>query len=203
MNNYSVYGQHSTDVPISSWSVRNLKNTVSCQTENPQNIFQILFEKWPHSRSFRGTNEQKVQWVAEDDWIFDTHFDVDPMTLEYKHISLYFESLDTYGEAFLNGTKIGSFENMFMDNNLPIKKLLKAKNNHLKFLFYSAKKKALASQKAYGIKLPGEERVFIRKPQYHFGRKILSGQLPNRRSFFGYITFLVPRPSHLYPFCAY
>ena len=169
MNNYSVFGQQSPVVSTSSWSIRNLKNSVSCQTENPQNIFQILFENGLIPDPFVGTNEQKVQWVAEDDWIFDTHFDVDPATLYYKHISIYFESLDTYGEVFLNGTKIGTFENMFLDNNFAIKKLLQAKNNHLKILFYSAKKKALALQKAYGIKLPGEERVFIRKPQYHFG----------------------------------
>ncbi|MCX6168239.1 MAG: hypothetical protein NTX65_02790 [Ignavibacteriales bacterium] len=62
-----------------------------------------------------GLNEQKLQWIGEKDWTYQTTFDVQQEILKRKNIELVFKGLDTYAEVYLNKTKILSANNMFRE----------------------------------------------------------------------------------------
>jgi len=118
---------------------------------------------------FYGENEQKVRWVEDQTWVYETSFDLSSAVLTNEHQELVFEGLDTYAKVYLNEQVILEADNMFRTWKIPVKHLLKAKNNQLRIVFEPvvAKARALAAQLPYT--LPGEEKVFVRKAQYQFG----------------------------------
>lgn len=82
-----------------------------------------------------GTNEQKLQWIGEKDWSYQTTFDVDNEILKKKNVEMIFKGLDTYAEVFLNDQKILSADNMFREWKVDCKNLLKPKDNLLRINF--------------------------------------------------------------------
>lgn len=116
-------------------------------------------------------NENRLQWVSEQDWVYKTTFDLTGNFDSDTPINLVFEGVDTIAEAWLNAKLIGNFQNMFRTYEFEISKLLKTQNNLLEIRFYSPTKYAKGQEKKYG-KLQVElnsERVYIRKAQYSFG----------------------------------
>lgn len=118
---------------------------------------------------FYGVNEQLVQWVEDEDWEYRTLFELKSSFLKSDFITLNFEGLDTYADVYLNDSLIVSADNMFIGYSFNAKRLLKKGSNKLYIHFYSPVAKAKQLQALYGVTLPGEERVFIRKAQYQFG----------------------------------
>lgn len=118
---------------------------------------------------FIGDNEKAVQWVAEKEWQYSLTFDA-PLTILWNYrADLVFEGLDTYAEVWLNGTKILSANNQFREWRCDVKQLLTHKGNKLLVIFPPMKPIEDSLQKAYGLQLPGENRVFTRKGQWQYG----------------------------------
>ena len=114
-------------------------------------------------------NELKLKWVADQDWIYQNEFDFEENPNE--DIFLVFDGLDTIADVYLNGSKLGSTENMFIKYKFNITGKLKKGGNVLNIIFHSPVKYAKSVERKYG-KLPVEpssERVYIRKAQYSFG----------------------------------
>ncbi|MEP6676528.1 MAG: glycoside hydrolase family 2 protein [Ferruginibacter sp.] len=115
-------------------------------------------------------NENKLQWVDKTDWDYKKNFNVDSFTFSKKNIELVFDGLDTYADVFLNGKLILQAENMFRQYIVPVKLLLKKNNNELFIHFSSAKNKVDSIAKSrLPLVLPDNNRVYVRKAQYHFG----------------------------------
>ncbi len=111
----------------------------------------------------------KLKWVAEQDWIYQNEFDFEENPNE--DIFLVFDGLDTIADVYLNGSKLGSTENMFIKYKFNITGKLKKGSNVLNIIFHSPVKYAKSVERKYG-KLPVEpssERVYVRKAQYSFG----------------------------------
>lgn len=120
---------------------------------------------------FYNDNEKKLSWVCETDWTYQTSFDKPDTFLEDLPVNLVFEGLDTIAEIYLNGSKIGKCENMFLKYEFEVSSKLKAQNNILEVRFQAPSRYAKKLEKKYG-KLPvalDSERVYIRKAQYSFG----------------------------------
>lgn len=118
---------------------------------------------------FFGTNENQLQWIEDNEWNYELHFDCTRSMRKEEHIELQFDGLDTYCSVYLNGGLLFTGEDMFLSYTVDVKKLVKA-HNTLLVHFYTAQKlidrnKALSAIKEY----PGGDRVFIRKAQYQFG----------------------------------
>ncbi len=78
-------------------------------------------------------DNKKYQYLENEFVTYYTYFDAEinvPCTL-------VFEGLDTYAEVFLNGTKIGSCEDMFIPYEFDVTNLLKEKDNKLSVEFRS------------------------------------------------------------------
>ncbi|SDZ95895.1 beta-mannosidase [Porphyromonadaceae bacterium KH3R12] len=125
---------------------------------------------------FYGTNEEKVQWVEDENWDFRKTFTVTANQLKYDDAQLFFEGLDTHADVFLNGSRILRSENMFMGYKVPVKQLLKEGENHLYIRFYSPVQLMMPARETFGYDYPAgndhrKEKLSIynRKAPYHFG----------------------------------
>jgi beta-mannosidase len=118
---------------------------------------------------FYGVNEEKVKWIENETWEYQTHFVITSRELSSKIIELQLEGLDTYADVLLNGKNILTANNMFRTWNIPVKSHLKPGNNHLKIIFKPAKKEGAKIAQSLPYKMPEGERVFTRKAQYHYG----------------------------------
>jgi len=128
--------------------------------------------------------ERSCRWVDEADWTYRTTFTVDAERLaargEFGRHFLHFHGLDTVARVILNGSLIGTAENMFVPHRFDVTEALVAGQNELRVEFTSALKLGQARAEAYlGDGAPGDRgkqgyfnfgpRAFVRKAQYMFG----------------------------------
>ncbi|MBV9147290.1 MAG: glycoside hydrolase family 2 protein [Acidobacteria bacterium] len=86
---------------------------------------------------FYRDNEKRLQWIGQEDWQYQTSFDVPAATLSRKHVELLFQGLDTYATVFLNGQGVLRADNMFRIWRVDAKPYLKAGSNTLLVVFRS------------------------------------------------------------------
>jgi beta-mannosidase len=120
---------------------------------------------------FYRDNENKVQWVENEDWEYRTRFTVDSRLLQKENMEFVFKGLDTYAKVYLNGKLLLETDNMFREWKVEIKafSFLKPGENTLLIHFLSPVKSALPLWQALGYELPGGPKVMTRKPGYHYG----------------------------------
>ena len=125
---------------------------------------------------YYGTNEEKIQWVEDENWDFKKKFTVSAEQLQYDDAILTFEGLDTHADVFLNGSKILHSQNMFIAYTHSVKKLLKAGENNLYIRFYSPIEQMMPARITNGFDYLADNdhrdeklSVFSRKAPYHFG----------------------------------
>ncbi|MEI6122930.1 MAG: glycoside hydrolase family 2 protein [Bacteroidota bacterium] len=116
-----------------------------------------------------GCNEISLLWIETINWEYKCNFFVDEKTLNNQHIDLVAEGLDTYATVYVNNQLVISADNMFREWTADCKKYLKVGNNQVRIIFESAVAKGKEQAKKLPYTLPGDEKVFVRKAQYHFG----------------------------------
>lgn len=115
---------------------------------------------------FYASNEKSVQWVETKNWEYKTTFDFD---MSYEQADLVFEGLDTYADIFVNGQKMGSVSNMFVQHRILLKRsMLHARENVLRVLFYATAGKENEQKRNYGAAMPGAY-AYTRKAAYEYG----------------------------------
>ena len=131
---------------------------------------------------FYRLNERSVQWVDKEDWMYETHFDLDDDTFSRENIHLHFMGLDTYVHVYLHGESILEGDNMFREWKVDIKDKVKRKDNKLEVLFPSPIKEDIPKWDALPFQYPtGPDQsqqggifnktvsTFARKAGYHYG----------------------------------
>lgn len=82
-------------------------------------------------------NERECQWVGEQDWIYERHFDLSDDLLANDNIELVCEGLDTLCDVTLNGAEVASTDNMFRRYSWDVKRFARAGHNLLRLRFRS------------------------------------------------------------------
>src|SRR5437879_5598681 len=120
---------------------------------------------------FYRLNESAVQWIESQQWLYRRDFVVPMDVLAAREIELVCEGLDTYATISLNGRRIGSAANMFIEHRFEIRKYLRRGKNRLQILFDSPAVRSKRLEKKHGLLevSHGSERVYVRKAQYSFG----------------------------------
>jgi beta-mannosidase len=118
---------------------------------------------------FFGCNEQDLQWIGRNDWVYKTAFQLKEEDFGAENISLVFEGLDTYADVYLNNQKVLEAKNMFRTWEIPCNENLRPGENNLEIRFQSAENRFLKDSAAHPYPLPGGRWVFARKAAYHFG----------------------------------
>ncbi len=120
---------------------------------------------------FLGMNEKEVAWVEKNDWWYRKEFEVSEALLRTNQFLLRFDGLDTFATIWLNGTRLGTTDNMFIPWEFPAKKLLLPGKNVLAVKL-SSPSVALERLEQTNGKLAAAyytPRVYGRKAQYSFG----------------------------------
>ncbi|MBR7132248.1 MAG: hypothetical protein IKD04_01805 [Clostridia bacterium] len=81
-------------------------------------------------------NNRQYTWIEDSDFTYSCRFDAEAADFA----QLVFEGLDTYCDVFLNGEKVGSADDMFIEYRFDVGGKLKHKDNLLELKFRSAVK---------------------------------------------------------------
>lgn len=125
---------------------------------------------------FYGINEQKIQWVENEDWEYKTSFILSEDQLKRDGAQLILEGLDTYADVYLNGSLLLKADNMFVGYTLPVKPILRQGENLLHIYFHSPIRQTLPQYESNGFNYPADNdhhekhlSVFTRKAPYSYG----------------------------------
>ena len=142
----------------------------------PGTVHQDLISHNKLPNPFYGMNEQKVQWVENEDWVYKTTFNVTDEQLSRDAALLILEGLDTYADIYLNGSLLERTDNMFVGYTLPVKEVLRKGENHLQILFHSPVKQTLPQWETNGFDYPADNdhsdkrvSIYSRKAPYSYG----------------------------------
>lgn len=117
---------------------------------------------------FDGCNEDSLQWIGNEQWVYKSKFVVDPDVLYSHNVFLVFEGLVTYADVLLNDNYHLRTENMFRRYEWDVTDKLKKDTNFIEVIFYPADTINQYKASRYYAALP-DERAFSRKAPYHFG----------------------------------
>lgn len=137
--------------------------------EIPSSVHTALLAHKMIEDPYYRDNEEKVQWIEQEDWEYQTTFNVDAATLAKKHVEMQFNGLDTYAHIYLNDSLVLETDNMFREWKVDVKQHLKPTGNRLHIYFESPLKKTKTEWEALGYELPGGQRTMTRKAQFHYG----------------------------------
>lgn len=156
---FSMYGSH-------EWLTAEVPGTVH------QDL--LAHDKLPNP--FYGMNEEKIQWVEKEDWLYRTSFVLSEEEMSAEGTFLVFEGLDTYADVFLNGALLLQADNMFVGYRVPVKSVLKKGENKLVICFRSPIREAMPQWESNGFDYPADNdhfpqklSVFTRKAPYSYG----------------------------------
>lgn len=152
-----------------SWEFRQAHTADWKAVKVPASVHTALMQSGQIEDPFYRDNEEKLQWIENEDWEFQAEFTADVEVLAHKHIEMTFRGLDTYVQVYLNDSLILEGDNMFRSWTIDVKPYLRPGANMLHFYFESPTKKAEIAWKELGYELPGGIRTMSRKAQFHYG----------------------------------
>ncbi len=150
------------------WSLSNSDSSIILKNVSPVDVHLALLEAGIIPDPFHRDHEKKLQWIGQQDWKFETGFNVNNSFFNHEHIELVFEGLDTYAKVVINDSVVLLADNMFRSWRLEVGDVLNRKNNRLSIQFNSPLKENKKKQEKVSCKLP-DERGFTRKAAYQFG----------------------------------
>lgn len=158
------------------WILRREADGSECPCTIPGDNVYALYRSGQIPDPYRKQNELAVQWIGKEDWRFIKEFQIDETFLSEGEIRLNLGTIDTLAEIYLNGTHIGSSENMFLPCRLDAGASLKTGRNRLEVLIRSAEQEALRRRAQLSYPVPhaifpvqSPGRNLIRKAQCHAG----------------------------------
>ena len=160
----------------SDWTFCQVRDTLWSDAKVPGTIHQDLLNHNRIPNPFYGMNEEAVQWVENEDWMYLTSFVVTEEQLNRDAAVLELDGLDTYADVFLNGALILRSDNMFVGHKVPVKSVLRKGENRLLIRFRSAVKEALPQWETNGFDYPADNdhsskrvSIYTRKAPYSYG----------------------------------
>lgn len=152
-------------------------DTISYPTTLPATVQKTLEEQGIIPDHFIGMNEEKIQWVSDQNWLFKSSFTLDDTALQRaKEWVLQLSGVDTYAEVYLNGSVIGQCNNFFKTYDFKVKPFLRSGKNYLVIRLLSPTRVAHAQYASNGFNYPADNdryhihySPFVRTAPFHFG----------------------------------
>ena len=119
------------------WEFRQVGSDAWLAAEVPGGVHTDLMALGMLSDPYVEDNELRVQWVAEEDWEYRVEFDADPGLFCEDRVCLVGRGLDTLARLTLNGTPLGSTDNMFQTYRWDVTGSLAPGTNELRIAFQS------------------------------------------------------------------
>ncbi len=141
----------------------------------PGDVHSALLEAGLIEDPYYAFGELENLWVGRMPWLFSRSFMVSEEMMACEAVYLRLEDVDTFCDISVNGHKVGSTTNRFRRWEWDVKPYLKAGENVIEGLFYSAENESRRLSAAYGYEMPMSEVGLvptinvIRKPACHGG----------------------------------
>lgn len=165
-----IHGQVSErSLSVENWQFKNAKESKWLSAKVPGTVHLDLISNSIIPDPYKDENEKKVQWVENENWEYQTQFNLSSQEMQHKNIDLVFSGLDTFSEVYLNGKLIENTDNMFRTWTIPGRSYLKQGENRLQVKFKSAVNVGKDLAKKIPFTMPESPRSFVRKAQYQFG----------------------------------
>ena len=103
----------------------------------PFSMYQTLILNGKIDDPYVGENDTKATVLSEDDIDVTAEFEIDRASLLKRYQVLRLEGIDTVADVYLNGEHLGFCENMHRTFEFPVRGILKAGVNQLRFAFHS------------------------------------------------------------------
>jgi len=152
----------------SNWSFQQRNDTLWRSASVPGNVFTDLLDHELIENPFILKNEEKVQWVSDAYWTYQSTFSVDEKQFLKEHHKLTFEGLDTYANVYLNDTLILEANNAFRTFEIDVADYL-LEENRLDIHFIPSIEREEPKKYQLKYELPEGNRVFTRKAQFQYG----------------------------------
>ncbi len=171
------------DLGGTAWTLQQAGESEKLPAQVPGDHYSDLLRVGKIPDPYYRDNNTQVQWAAQTGWVYHRTFEVTPEQLAMKNVELVCHGLDTLATVVLNGTKLGSTNNMFRIWIYDVRKILKPGTNDLQIQFQPLPDDAeikswneayvkLHPQFDLGVRQPshsGYERGWIRKASYQWG----------------------------------
>jgi beta-mannosidase len=120
---------------------------------------------------FYRDNEASLQWIEKAGWEYRSSIEATNRILLRGHVDLVFEGLDSACTVYLNGRRIASPDNMFVEWRIDVKALLHTGVNELRIVFPAPMNaaEAVAEKDPWHSRTHTDPKGYIRKAVYEFG----------------------------------
>ncbi len=156
-----------------AWQLRQVGKTEWIPAQVPGGVHTDLMASGLIPDPFVEDNEQAVQWVALADWEYRREFAVEPEILAAERVFLTCDGLDTLAEVKINGSPVGTANNMFRQYRWEVRELLRPGTNEIHILFHSPVVYAAGRMKERPMPGAVTEWIhgapYLRKAQSQFG----------------------------------
>jgi len=133
------------------WSLLRAADGSEYPIRIPGENITALFEAGRIPDPYHRMNEQQVQWIGRESWVIKRTFTCTPAMAAAENLFLEFESIDTLAEVSVNGTIVGTSENMFLRRRFPVSGAVIAGENTLEVYIRSAEAEAYGRRDRAGV----------------------------------------------------
>jgi beta-mannosidase len=156
------------DISKGSWFFHQKDSDKILKAKVPGSVHMDLLRNGEIPDPYYRDNEEKLQWIGERDWVYETEFDVSREIIGRENLEMVFKGLDTYADVYLNDSLILKADNFFREWVVDVKSLLKDKGNKL-VVSFTAPGKIEINKKASDDTPLEYLYSYTRKPAYHYG----------------------------------
>lgn len=121
------------------------------------------------SNPYIAENYKDAEWIGRKDFTYLKEFEISEEQEKNEVIKLCFKGIDLFADIYINDKLVGSTKNAFLGYNFNIKEFVKVGKNILRVEM----KSTLNAMDTYDCKdyssIFNVPRIFVRKPQCHFG----------------------------------
>lgn len=154
----------------SNWKFKQDISTHWHNAKVPGTIYSDLLNSKQIPDPYVGTNNLELSWIDTCNWDYETEFVVTQKQLDtFTNVVLKLDGIETFATVYVNSKPLTQTNNAFIQYMLPVKNKLVAGKNKLTIKFRSTHKEAKTLASASPYILPGDEKVYVRAPQYKFG----------------------------------
>ena len=143
------------------------KNT-SIPAHVPGDITDDLFRASLIKDPYYGMNHNDLLWIPQQDFIYTCCFDAEDSILKQEEVLLHLNGVNLLAEIWLNGTLLGTTENMFLRYTYEVKQLLNATGNILQVKLRSTLKAMDEIDCSGYFGIFNTPRIFLRTVQCGF-----------------------------------
>ncbi len=117
------------------WQMRRTDQTEVLSANVPGSVYRDLLDNGRIPDPFYGDNEYEITKLVDFDYEYTRSFTVD--SLDFKHVTLVCDGLDTLAEVYINENFVAKVKNMHVGYEWDVKSILKLGENTIRIVFLS------------------------------------------------------------------